>query len=87
MSRFLQLHLLTFHAPSNINRDDTGRPKTAIVGGVERLRLSSQAIKRAIRTLYKVKTVKVNTLIRPDGSVRLAAAHDALDIATKIGFL
>lgn len=50
MSRFLQIHALTFHAPSNINRDDTGRPKTAVIGGVERLRISSQAIKRAIRT-------------------------------------
>ena len=50
MSRFLQLHSLTFHGPSNINRDDTGRPKTATIGGVERLRVSSQAIKRAIRT-------------------------------------
>ena len=50
MSRFLQIHSLTFHGPSNINRDDTGRPKTAMIGGVERLRISSQAIKRAIRT-------------------------------------
>ncbi|MGE3246935.1 MAG: type I-E CRISPR-associated protein Cas7/Cse4/CasC [Beijerinckiaceae bacterium] len=50
MSRFLQIHSLTFHGPSNINRDDTGRPKTAMIGGVERLRQSSQAIKRAIRT-------------------------------------
>lgn len=50
MTRFIQLHLLTFHAPSNINRDDTGRPKTAIIGGTERLRISSQAFKRAIRT-------------------------------------
>lgn len=50
MSRFIQLHLLTFYPPSNLNRDDTGRPKSAIVGGVERLRISSQAIKRAVRT-------------------------------------
>ena len=50
MSRFLQLHLLTFFPPANLNRDDTGRPKTAIVGGVNRLRLSSQALKRAWRT-------------------------------------
>ncbi len=50
MTHFIQLHLLTFHAPSNINRDDTGRPKTAIIGGTERLRISSQAFKRAIRT-------------------------------------
>lgn len=50
MSRFLQLHLLTFFPPSNLNRDDLGRPKTAMVGGANRLRLSSQALKRAWRT-------------------------------------
>ena len=50
MSRFLQLHCLTAYPPSCCNRDDTGRPKTAIYGGVQRLRLSSQALKRAIRT-------------------------------------
>jgi CRISPR system Cascade subunit CasC len=50
MSRFTQLHLLTFYGPSNLNRDDVGRPKTARVGGVERLRISSQALKRAVRT-------------------------------------
>ncbi|OUI92538.1 CRISPR-associated protein Cse4 [Acetobacter indonesiensis] len=50
MSRFLQLHLLTFYPPSNVNRDDAGNPKTATVGGVTRLRISSQALKRAWRT-------------------------------------
>src|SRR5579884_2468685 len=50
MSRFLQLHMLTFYPPANLNRDDTGRPKTATVGGVPRLRISSQALKRAWRT-------------------------------------
>ncbi len=49
MTRFLQLHLLTFFPPANLNRDDTGRPKTAVVGGATRLRLSSQALKRAWR--------------------------------------
>ena len=50
MSRFIQVHALTIYAPSNLNRDDTGRPKTARFGGAERLRISSQALKRAIRT-------------------------------------
>jgi CRISPR system Cascade subunit CasC len=50
MTRFIQLHALTVYAPSNLNRDDTGRPKTAKFGGAERLRVSSQALKRAIRT-------------------------------------
>jgi len=50
MDRFVQLHLLTFYPPSNLNRDDLGRPKTAIVGGFQRLRISSQSLKRAWRT-------------------------------------
>ena len=48
-------------------------------------------IKRAVRALYQVKVAKVNTLIRPQGDkkayVRLAPAHDALDVANKIGVL
>lgn len=50
MSRFLQLHYLTIYPPSNPNRDDQGRPKTARFGGVDRLRISSQSLKRAVRT-------------------------------------
>ncbi|MGJ0507083.1 MAG: type I-E CRISPR-associated protein Cas7/Cse4/CasC [Methylocystis sp.] len=50
MNRFVQLHLLTFYPPSNLNRDDSSKPKTAIVGGATRLRISSQALKRAWRT-------------------------------------
>lgn len=50
MSRFLQLHVLTHYPPSNLNRDDTGRPKTALVGEATRLRVSSQSLKRAWRT-------------------------------------
>ena len=46
---FIQLHILRTLPFSNPNRDDAGRPKTGIMGGVERLRLSSQSIKRAIR--------------------------------------
>lgn len=50
MTKFIQTHALTVYAPSNLNRDDTGRPKCAQFGGVNRLRISSQALKRAIRT-------------------------------------
>ena len=50
MNRFIQLHLLTSYPPSNLNRDDLGRPKTAIMGGKTRLRISSQSLKRAWRT-------------------------------------
>lgn len=47
---FVQVHWLTFYPPSNLNRDELGRPKTAIVGGLPRLRISSQSLKRAWRT-------------------------------------
>lgn len=49
MSDFLQLHYLTVYPLSNPNRDDQGRPKSAIYGGVPRLRISSQSLKRAAR--------------------------------------
>lgn len=49
MTMFIQLHLITVYPPANLNRDDTGRPKTAIFGDAPRLRISSQALKRAWR--------------------------------------
>lgn len=56
MSRFVQLHVLTSYLPSNLNRDDTGRPKTAQMGGALRLRVSSQSQKRAWRTSEMFET-------------------------------
>lgn len=49
MTTFIQLHLLTSYPPANLNRDDLGRPKTAVMGGFQRLRISSQSLKRAWR--------------------------------------
>lgn len=49
MTHFIQLHALTAYPPSNLNRDDLGKPKTAHMGGSERLRISSQSLKRAWR--------------------------------------
>lgn len=53
MKKFTQLHLLTSYPPANLNRDDLGRPKTAVMGGVNRLRVSSQSLKRAWRDGWK----------------------------------
>lgn len=49
MSTFVDIHLIQLVPPSCINRDDTGSPKSALFGGVERHRVSSQAWKRAVR--------------------------------------
>ena len=47
---FVELHMIQSFAPSNLNRDDTNNPKDCEFGGVRRARISSQCIKRAIRT-------------------------------------
>lgn len=49
---FLDVHAIQTLPPSNINRDDTGSPKTAQYGGVKRARVSSQSWKRAMRTYF-----------------------------------
>ena len=49
----VDVHVLQTVPPSNINRDDTGSPKSAMYGGVRRARVSSQAWKRATRDAFK----------------------------------
>ncbi|KAI9634433.1 putative ribosomal protein [Dioszegia hungarica] len=55
------------------------------------LRANKRHIKDAVKKLYDVEALKVNTLIRPDGRkkayVRLTPDHDALEVANKIGFI
>lgn len=46
---FLNIHVLISHSPSCLNRDDSNMQKSAIFGGVRRVRISSQSLKRAIR--------------------------------------
>lgn len=49
MTLHIDYHIIQTVPPSNLNRDDTGSPKTATYGGVRRARVSSQAWKRATR--------------------------------------
>lgn len=66
---FLDIHALQTVPPSNINRDDTGRPKTSEYGGVTRSRVSSQAWKKAVRDYFhensEFNNVGVRTLRVP----------------------
>jgi CRISPR system Cascade subunit CasC len=50
---YVELHMLQNFAPSNLNRDDTNSPKDCEFGGYRRARISSQCLKRAIRTTFK----------------------------------
>ena len=45
-----EIHMLKNYPPTNLNRDDTGAPKTCLFGGVMRGRVSSQCLKRSWRT-------------------------------------
>jgi CRISPR system Cascade subunit CasC len=49
----VDIHVIQTVPPSNLNRDDTGSPKTAVYGGQRRARVSSQAWKRATRNAFE----------------------------------
>ncbi|GAB3622655.1 type I-E CRISPR-associated protein Cas7/Cse4/CasC [Mariniluteicoccus endophyticus] len=52
MTTYLEIHAIQNVPPANMNRDDTGAPKTATYGGVVRGRVSSQSWKRAMREAF-----------------------------------
>lgn len=51
MARFLQIHTLTSYPGSLLNRDDVGFAKRLPFGGADRVRISSQCLKRHWRTV------------------------------------
>ncbi|MFZ2447150.1 MAG: type I-E CRISPR-associated protein Cas7/Cse4/CasC [Syntrophobacteraceae bacterium] len=56
----IEAHLIQNFAPSNLNRDDTGQPKSATFGGFRRARISSQCSKRNARERWRTEgTVSV----------------------------
>ena len=101
MTTFIQLHTLTAYPPANLNRDDTGKPKTAQFGGAERLRVSSQALKRAWRTSAEFTQAldghigertqrlgdEIEKHLRSKGTDEAKAGDIARQIATRFGKL
>lgn len=55
------------------------------------VRANKAQIKAAVQRLYDIRAIRVNTLIRPDGSkkayVKLSPDQEALDVANKIGII
>ncbi len=47
--KLIELHILQSFPVTCLNRDDLGSPKSALFGGANRARISSQCLKRAIR--------------------------------------
>lgn len=52
---------------------------------------NKRQIKAAVKELYTIDALRVNTLVRPDGQkkayVKLTSDHDALDVANRIGVI
>jgi CRISPR system Cascade subunit CasC len=90
---FIDIHILQTVPPSNINRDDSGSPKTAVYGGVRRARVSSQAWKRATRVAFNEKLDPSEVGVRTKRVVGLLAeeieaaapqlAEHAIELATE----
>src|SRR5438046_1668502 len=91
MSTFIEMHALRSFPPSNLNRDDLGSPKTAVFGGVRRLRISSQCLKRTwrmsehFRGQFAEDQLGVRTDRLPEEVLR--ALGDGLEDATREGLL
>lgn len=57
----IEYHILQSFPVTCLNRDDVGAPKTAVVGGVTRARVSSQCWKRQVRLAMPAFGVKLAT--------------------------
>jgi CRISPR system Cascade subunit CasC len=55
----IEYHILQSFPVTCLNRDDVGAPKSAIVGGVPRARVSSQCWKRQVRLAMRDFGVKL----------------------------
>jgi CRISPR system Cascade subunit CasC len=90
--KHLELHILQSFPVSCLNRDDLNSPKTAIFGGVQRARVSSQSWKRAIRELAKelsprFKGERTRLIVEPLKDALIAkglSENDAIDKAKKL---
>lgn len=91
MSIFIEVQALQPLGPNNLNRDDSGSPKTVNYGGSIRARVSSQAWKRAIREgFHNDPTVSSDNLSMRTKRVvltivdRILAKDDTIDKETAI---
>ena len=58
--KLIELHIIQSFPVSCLNRDDVGSPKSATFGGVQRARISSQSLKRAVRLLAREDSTAFN---------------------------
>lgn len=83
MSTYVDIHIIQNLPPSCVNRDDSGSPKSAVYGGVRRLRVSSQSWKRATRLYFNDLLNADEVGVRTKRVVKVLAtkiAQDAPDL-------
>ena len=86
----IEIHMLKNYPPVNLNRDDSGAPKSCFFGGVQRGRISSQCLKRSWRTSelfrslgsFAIRTRSMPALVG-ERLAEMGVAQDFVDAAVK----
>lgn len=73
----IEYHILQSFPVTCLNRDDVGAPKTAVVGGVTRARVSSQCWKRQVRLAMQEFGVKLGTRTKHAASMFAQACKES----------
>jgi|TARA_A100001518_G_C1219082_1_gene62602 CRISPR system Cascade subunit CasC len=73
----IEFHILQSFPVTCLNRDDVGAPKTAIVGGVTRARVSSQCWKRQVRLAMHELGVKLGIRTKKAEEIFVRACQQA----------
>lgn len=73
----IEFHILQSFPVTCLNRDDVGAPKTAIVGGVTRARVSSQCWKRQVRLAMHELGVKLGMRTKKTEEIFIRACQEA----------
>ncbi|MFL4909462.1 type I-E CRISPR-associated protein Cas7/Cse4/CasC [Streptomyces sp. MMS24-I2-30] len=91
MSRVIDVHVLHAYPLSNLNRDEFGSPKIALLGGVERTRISSACQKRGCRINTEtvlgdraLRTRRIPEKVAAELRTRGWSEQDALDAGQAI---
>ena len=89
MTEFVEIHAIQPLGPNCINRDDAGDPKTILLNGTLRARVSSQAWKKAMRDAMRgmdlpdvgLRTKRVSVEVARRGGVDVGDAKAVLGLA------
>lgn len=87
----IEYHILQSFPVTCLNRDDVGAPKSAMIGGTERARVSSQCWKRQVRmamhdlgTRIGIRTKRIDTLLQEAMLEKGATEDQARECADRV---